>query len=280
MGREQIIGVRVTSCRERRRVRAYFQDGRVSEDARLFIMVFLVAGHAVIKLGRSEVKLGKGEAYILKPGTRYRMLPYGREAPSFFILHFAPVGPSGPLRTLQEMGLSARSHVSDFRSALHLFSALAGLFLHRHRKIKPHPAQEASILALRILLLLEARTHPLPVEGPDDRSAEVRIWEVIRHINEQYKGTPSLRELAEKAVLSPTYFKRVFRRVTGYSPHRYILERKIERAKDFILVHGESLTTTAIELGFHDYAHFYRVFRKIAGQTPKQFMAEAEGRTA
>jgi AraC-like DNA-binding protein len=40
---------------------------------------------------------------------------------------------------------------------------------------------------------------------------------------------------------------------------------------------NESLTTTAIELGFHDYSHFARAFNKVTGISPKKFFESTRG---
>jgi AraC family transcriptional regulator len=130
------------------------------------------------------------------------------------------------------------------------------------------------VLALRLLLALRPETGfvPQPRSGPDDRPGDERINDTLDFIHTNYKKRLTLRSLAARISMHPVYFSRKFKRVTGMSPHQYVLAEKIRKAKDFLILGGESLTTTAQELGFHDYSHFYRAFRRVEGISPQKFL--------
>ena len=64
---------------------------------------------------------------------------------------------------------------------------------------------------------------------------------------------------------------RLFKQTTGISPHQFILQLKIERAKQLINKTQLSLTEIAYELGFTDQAHFSNAFKKIIGVAPRQY---------
>jgi AraC-like DNA-binding protein len=65
---------------------------------------------------------------------------------------------------------------------------------------------------------------------------------------------------------------RQFRRLLGTSPHRYLVMRRLDRAKRLI-TEGSSLAEAAIGSGFADQAHFTRHFRRAFGMTPGRWMA-------
>jgi AraC-like DNA-binding protein len=65
---------------------------------------------------------------------------------------------------------------------------------------------------------------------------------------------------------------RQFRRLLGTSPHRYLVMRRLERAKRSI-IEGEGLAEAAADAGFADQAHFTRHFRKTFGMTPGRWLA-------
>ena len=67
---------------------------------------------------------------------------------------------------------------------------------------------------------------------------------------------------------------RQFRRVLGTSPHRYLLMRRLERARQMI-ARGESLAGAALETGFADQAHFTRHFKRAYGLTPGRWASLA-----
>ncbi|WP_372783052.1 helix-turn-helix domain-containing protein [Phenylobacterium sp.] len=78
----------------------------------------------------------------------------------------------------------------------------------------------------------------------------------------------SLRDMAQACGLSVSYFARAFRISTGLPPHRWLLHRRVERAKDLLCRTGLSLSEIALACGFADQSHFTRVFCQMAGTTP------------
>ena len=90
---------------------------------------------------------------------------------------------------------------------------------------------------------------------------------------------PSLEQIAAVACLSPNYFAWQFKRATGLPPHQYVLDRRVERAKQFLQTgSGISLAEVAAEAGFSDQSQFTHHFKRLIGVTPGQF--RKRGRTA
>jgi AraC family transcriptional regulator len=82
--------------------------------------------------------------------------------------------------------------------------------------------------------------------------------------------------LADLAVLSgtsPHYFAELFRQSTGMSPHRFVLVRRVDRAKALLRNQALSVFDVALQTGFTSQSHFTKVFRRIAGPTPSQYRA-------
>jgi AraC-like DNA-binding protein len=77
-----------------------------------------------------------------------------------------------------------------------------------------------------------------------------------------------LSRLAGECGLSVRHFARAFRRSTGCPPHRWLLEYRVDRAKDLLRAGGWSLAGIATACGFADQSHFTRVFSAIVGVTP------------
>jgi AraC family transcriptional regulator len=62
-------------------------------------------------------------------------------------------------------------------------------------------------------------------------------------------------------------------RGTGFSPHQYVREERVSRARLLLAEHRLSLAEIADELGFSDQSHFTRTFRAVAGVTPSRYSA-------
>jgi AraC family transcriptional regulator len=81
----------------------------------------------------------------------------------------------------------------------------------------------------------------------------------------------ALEELAALVSLSAKHFARAFRQSTGMPPHRWLIERRIDRAKALLTEAGLNLAEIALACGFADQSHFTATFRKIVGATPGSF---------
>jgi transcriptional regulator GlxA family with amidase domain len=75
-------------------------------------------------------------------------------------------------------------------------------------------------------------------------------------------------ELARECDLSPSHFSRAFKQTTGKPPHRWLLELRVEKAKEMLLGTALSLAEIAVLCGFADQSHFTRVFSRITKSSP------------
>lgn len=94
---------------------------------------------------------------------------------------------------------------------------------------------------------------------------------VIGYINENLQEALSLAVLARIAELSPHHFATVFKASTGMSPHRYVIERRLERARDLLRRNQHSISEIAYAVGFSSQSHLTAHFRQAAGLTPRGF---------
>jgi AraC family transcriptional regulator len=81
----------------------------------------------------------------------------------------------------------------------------------------------------------------------------------------------SLAELARACKLSPSHFARAFRQTTGQPPHRWLMEQRIEKAKQLLVDTTLSLAQIAQRCGFADQSHFTRVFAQLVQSSPGQW---------
>jgi AraC family transcriptional regulator len=81
-------------------------------------------------------------------------------------------------------------------------------------------------------------------------------------------GALALADVASECRLSVSHFSRAFRQSTGVAPHRWLLNRRVEMAKDLLRDREASLSQVALRCGFADQSHFTRVFSRRAGVSP------------
>ena len=110
---------------------------------------------------------------------------------------------------------------------------------------------------------------PLPTSKglSPERSRRVRDY-IEAHLD----GDLSLTVLADIACLSPYHFSRSFKEAAG-GPQRYVMQRRLERAKALMRRTNQPLALIAQEAGFADQSHLTSIFRREMGVTPGQFRA-------
>ena len=98
-----------------------------------------------------------------------------------------------------------------------------------------------------------------------------KLQRVLDFIEAHLGDAVSLDDLASEARLSPFHFSRLFRETMGFSPHRYLIERRIRAAQALLASRHASIAEIALDTGFGSQANFSRSFRKVTGVTPRQY---------
>jgi AraC-like DNA-binding protein len=81
-----------------------------------------------------------------------------------------------------------------------------------------------------------------------------------------------LKELASVAGLSPSHFGRAFKASTGVTPHRWIIQRRIQFAQRLMRESGKPIVIASQMAGFANQSHFTKVFRTLTGATPRAWL--------
>ena len=91
------------------------------------------------------------------------------------------------------------------------------------------------------------------------------------YIDEHLDAKLRLPEIARVVQLSPCHFARQFKQASGFSPHQFVVRRRIMRAAELLLSTESSHGEIALEIGCSDQSHFTTLFRKTTGMTPRAF---------
>ncbi|MUP36674.1 AraC family transcriptional regulator [Labilibaculum euxinus] len=99
---------------------------------------------------------------------------------------------------------------------------------------------------------------------------EKLIQEARFYMREHIEEEVDLQKLAEDNCIGYSYFRKMFKKYTGISPHQYHLDLKIMRSKELILTTNKSMKEISYELGFQSIHYFSRIFKKKVGQNPSE----------
>lgn len=100
---------------------------------------------------------------------------------------------------------------------------------------------------------------------------EDRIQDVCHYICNYYNEQITLDQMARIAYMSPTYFSKKFKKVTGFGFKEYLNNIRIKMATNMLTETQYSITEIAAYCGYHDSNYFGDVFKKLTGVSPNKY---------
>jgi AraC family transcriptional regulator len=137
---------------------------------------------------------------------------------------------------------------------------------------------EALSTALAVHLLREygaAVLWPKRQYGGLPREKRVRALE---YIQDQLNTDLTVSGIAQAVGMSPYYFNKLFKESTGQSPHQYVVEARVRKAKELLTTGKFTISEAAHHVGFVDQSHLTRHFKRLFGLTPKRLLDSQKAR--
>ena len=102
----------------------------------------------------------------------------------------------------------------------------------------------------------------------------VKLKQIQDYIEENLADEIVIEDLAALIPMSQFHFARAFKAASGDSPHKYLTQRRLERAKVLLTVTKLPVAEIAYRVGFSNQSHFTAHFRKVTGVTPKNYRSQ------
>ena len=115
--------------------------------------------------------------------------------------------------------------------------------------------------------------QPLPDLDTLERLGRARAF-----IDHCYDHPLNLDQISEKACFSRYHFLRLFRQAFHKTPHQYLIERRIEKAKELLKTDDLRVTDVCFEVGFQSLGSFSSLFHKWVGHAPATYRERARER--
>ena len=161
---------------------------------------------------------------------------------------------------------------TEFRARNHQIEQLAMMLrteLHRGNSGLGQLYIESLTNALTVNLLRDYGGKPkiLTYEGG---LSNRQFLQVTDYINDCLTLTIKVQDMAKLIGISRFHFTRLFKQTTGISPHQYVMQQRIELAKQ-LLKQDLAIADIALECGFNSHSHLGKYFRAMTGMTPKAY---------
>jgi AraC family transcriptional regulator len=127
----------------------------------------------------------------------------------------------------------------------------------------------SNVLAVHLIRqYTTARPQPVMYEGGLPQRQLLQVLDYIdTHLHQEIK----LTDLASLLGMSQFHFSHQFKQATGISPYQYLLQQRIERAKQLLKRSDRSIADIALTCGFNSHSHLSKQFRQLTETTPKAY---------
>jgi AraC-like DNA-binding protein len=213
--------------------------------------------------GRGQVEAGRGNVITCNPGEVHDGAPIGGPR-TWRMLHLSPVLVSTIVADIHEgrsAGFEFVDPVIDRGDFANAFATVYDVMTSRSENAE---SAHERLIQLMVSLLCDKPSALAAVPHALNR-AKMRI-------DDDPTAAVTLADLAMDAGLSRFQTLRGFAKLTGMTPHAYLVQRRLDVARRLIK-RGTSLAEVAVASGFSDQSHLTRVFTQRYGVTPGAFSA-------
>ncbi len=130
---------------------------------------------------------------------------------------------------------------------------------------------DALATALAAHILKHYTTRPQTLREYADGLPKEKLDRAIDYMQAYLNKNLSLEDMATELGMSQYYFCHLFKQSMGISPHQYLIQQRVERAKFLLRRSKKSIANIAAECGFANQSHLARYFRRHTGVSPSQF---------
>jgi AraC family transcriptional regulator len=145
---------------------------------------------------------------------------------------------------------------------------IAKLFEIECESAEPTDTLYGDTLALALLLRLASLNREQPPSISHGGLPPQQLRQVTDYLVEHLADRISLRELANITHRSRSHFSRAFRASSGMPPHQWLMNERVQKAKEHLLDGKLAIADIALAVGFSDQAHLTRVFSRAVGASP------------
>ncbi len=255
-----------------RRVNRLRWNNEVSSD---YGVLFLLNGQLKYDIGAEAGEIRSGGSLLLEPSQTASASGRSAEFLSLILSSSLVMDCAVRMRLVGSGAAIAfqRRLIEQDEDFLHLASSLAA-------ELSAEDAgREIFIAALIEQIVVHLLRHYSNMRRSDELELsrvgliDRRIRRAVELMHARLDDDLSLKEIAAASYLSPFHFSRLFKKLTGATPHAYLAGQRVARARLLLAETDLSVTQISSRVGYTSPSHFTKAFRQATGLTPRAFRA-------
>jgi len=239
--------------------------GRIIND---FKIVYITKGKGLFSSAHSKPKkISTGDCFLLFPGVRHRYKPDSEKGWEEYWVGFNGI----QIHHLMKEGVFDKANPVI---NLGYDSELLVLFKRLIEKIKffhvGYPQQIAGITQ-QILGIINARANYSHFGNTPDEKLIAKAKYIMQ---QSFEDSIDIQNISDELPMGYSSFRKKFKEFTGFSPNQYILELRLKRAKNLLLITKLNISEISYQIGFSNIYYFSKMFKKKYGSSPKAFRVQ------
>lgn len=250
-------------------------------------IVYILSGEAIHTVGNRQYKVKSGDVTVINCGVPHKFTADTESGEPFvaYDLMFAPDYfdassiNMGAFESLKNSFLfyslfpSDASAYPDMHISGKRYGFYGELFTRIYHEFKGKEKGYVEIIRAYVIELIIKLFRDLEKDGGMELSSDNKkaVYNAIHYIENNYNTKLSVDDIASKVFLSPDYFRKLFKKVTGESVIAYQHKVRVDEACRLLSVTDMSIKDVSIIIGYQDIKAFYQVFKKMVGKTPKEY---------
>ncbi|HEX6732147.1 MAG TPA: helix-turn-helix domain-containing protein [Pyrinomonadaceae bacterium] len=238
-----------------------------------YAIVTLSAGELEYTTANEVGKLQPSQALLLEPNTTFKASGKGVEFLLLVISSAIVIQHAVSMRLVPPKSTVSFPHEpvindGDVNALLARLDAELGV---------ENPGRDIVMRAIVEQLIVQIlRRYAVPKRSEELELSRVglidrRIRRSVELMHSQLDQELSLRDLAAASYLSPFHFARLFKKLTGVTPHSYLAAIRTNKAQLLLAETELSITEIGVRVGYLSASHFTKAFRSATGTTPREF---------
>lgn len=231
---------------------------------------WVLDGVGNVNLNGTDFPVGPGVCFVFLPGSRILGTQDPERRLKVFASHFSVEEHPGSHKV--EAALRSLPPATKVRDTSWL-TALATRAVPAFRRNDPLGREQARLCVQQMVLHLIQEASAPPLSAIDDR-----VLEIVNAIHGNPGAVWYVEDMAKRAHLSRAQFTRRFEALTGKAPARYVIQTRLERARQLIVETEMKLSQIAEALGYQDLYFFSRQYKQCFGHAPSEMRREVRRR--
>ncbi|MFC4777047.1 helix-turn-helix domain-containing protein [Paenibacillus sp. GCM10023252] len=226
----------------------------------LYVLLLITHGQCLFVVKGQSIRLKKGDLLFLPKATPWEGHSLPDESHQKYSVVFDMSADAAEQFPLLASSSHIRLHTRSYEYLHHRFGYLVQNWFGR----LPNYVELTCAVVWELLALVHRELH---TEGQSTKRLKT-VQRVQEYIQEHYRSSLTIRELAQVAERSPSHLVRMFREVTGLTPMDYLHGIRIAHGRELLLNTSSSMASIAEYLGYCDASYFNRVFKRMIGMPP------------